>query len=292
MGVAKCIVPSCKDKKSRRLRIPHPTADAHDRYWKWLALIQNPVLNSLDPMYVYRNKRICTRHFSPDRFVMGTTKLKRSALPDICIGECHKVIKDRNGKVRDDTLCLNLKESSKDHCTIQDIEIGGDINDPASEDHIEVLTAFSRYSEAAPDEQIVRNSSPIGEDTAHPEPELSLFQSLDSPISPQDILNDWDSDNNNIEESDGDHEDSAHIDGDLPENSSVCDESESTMCHDKGDSSASKDVLADYVKENSLIMFFSKAYQATNSFPQDLQNQIKKGILESIARAQSQYEGL
>lgn len=82
MGIIKCCILDCKDVCSRRHRFPNPRND-FERYNKWIELIGNSALATIDPQTVYANKRICRRHFVKEYISPGYNRLHRNALPTL-----------------------------------------------------------------------------------------------------------------------------------------------------------------------------------------------------------------
>ncbi|XP_050515515.1 uncharacterized protein LOC126890548 [Diabrotica virgifera virgifera] len=61
----KCSVPGCNDATSNRLRFPNPNNDK-DMFLEWLKIIKRNRLSKYTPLRVYKNFRICSRHFKEE----------------------------------------------------------------------------------------------------------------------------------------------------------------------------------------------------------------------------------
>uniref|UniRef100_A0A0A9X8C3 THAP domain-containing protein 3 n=1 Tax=Lygus hesperus TaxID=30085 RepID=A0A0A9X8C3_LYGHE len=84
MGIVKCVVPGCEDRRSPRHRFP---VFDQELYEEWLKRVGNVELLNLDPKYVGSNKRICSVHFSSHCRVPNSTKLKNRSLPTLQLPE-------------------------------------------------------------------------------------------------------------------------------------------------------------------------------------------------------------
>ncbi|XP_050497702.1 uncharacterized protein LOC126878851 isoform X1 [Diabrotica virgifera virgifera] len=80
----KCCVPGCKDATSNRLRFPNPNKDK-DMFLEWLKIIKRNRLSKYTPLRVYKNFRICSRHFKEEDRVpdlkSGRRGIIRGAIP-------------------------------------------------------------------------------------------------------------------------------------------------------------------------------------------------------------------
>lgn len=91
----KCVVPNCEDKSSTRHRLPNP-AKSLLPFNEWLEAIGRNEIKTMDPFRVYKNFRICHRHFAKE--YLGTNMyLKPSAVPTLFLPE-RRYIPENPGK--------------------------------------------------------------------------------------------------------------------------------------------------------------------------------------------------
>lgn len=89
-----CCVPLCpndiKFNKNISYHVfPHPEKELH-RHNEWMTAINSTKLFSKKPMLIYRQYRVCRRHFEPDCFNGGCKRLLNTAIPTLFLNSLQK----------------------------------------------------------------------------------------------------------------------------------------------------------------------------------------------------------
>ncbi|XP_046395227.1 uncharacterized protein LOC124162669 [Ischnura elegans] len=232
------------------------------------------------------NYRICSEHFKQEDYRQTYPRrlLKAEAIPSIS-HSCQKLAKDNNGN---DEMCCDMEDSLKDRCDLKDIECD-DLNKSTIDDNLEIVVGLSDDIDA-PNDLTVRalRCWTSSDDTLVLNPSMSLR--LDSSGSNQESFGEWDIDNNVKGDPNMDQDARMNNDATPSEMVSTCDEGGLSNCFEADSTDGLSAILSESAQENSLVMFFAKAFQVVCSLPEELQNQIKKDILESIVRAEKQHQ--
>lgn len=86
----KCCVPGCSNQKNGKEdkntltfhSFPHPTKDAA-RHKKWVRAIDAKKLAEKHPFVIYKQFRVCRKHFSDDSFNGACKRIMKSAVPSL-----------------------------------------------------------------------------------------------------------------------------------------------------------------------------------------------------------------
>ncbi|KAG8234304.1 hypothetical protein J437_LFUL013044, partial [Ladona fulva] len=104
---SRCSVRGCSQPLRPVHRFPHPITDFYQRFETWLTLLGRKELLKADKMKIYSNRRICSKHFSGDHFVLDKKRtLKKNAIPDINLPDPEKDVTSS-----DETPSVELNDS-------------------------------------------------------------------------------------------------------------------------------------------------------------------------------------
>lgn len=110
---------------------PHPEKEI-DRYNSWLRAIDIPELLTKDRMIVFRQSRICRRHFDKDCFNGGVKRLIKTAVPSLYLSSSNQVQEDN--RIISNDITLGKRKHSKtdmddENAEVIDAEDDGKVTD-------------------------------------------------------------------------------------------------------------------------------------------------------------------
>jgi len=82
-----CVIPGCHTTKAEKISLhlfPDPTREP-ERHLKWVKIVNADRIYQKDPLTIFKQLRVCRKHFGPDSFNGQCKKLLNTAIPSLYI---------------------------------------------------------------------------------------------------------------------------------------------------------------------------------------------------------------
>lgn len=83
MRLRNCAIIDCYDRKASRHRFPNPKIYM-ERFQNWLMICKNEKLFTITPEKIYKNYRVCHKHFTTED-ILSNNILNKTAIPSIAL---------------------------------------------------------------------------------------------------------------------------------------------------------------------------------------------------------------